>query len=222
MSCGRNYLFLLQERWTVSQKDQTAWVAQEAATLTSNMKPREQIRVWWCLVHHVFWITKGLAGCVLREVDWVQFLHFICVTPSAFQSLQWSWFISRSYQQVPTWITWGLKLEGNSLRLRSKLDMRKGCHGCLRCRAQWVCHLCASDCGHPLQPSGSPYWKAGLTLKVLGADVAELSPTMEKFLLKSEIPQYMPQRGEREMSGKSRQKLSLSAGRAHEVITKAV
>lgn len=58
--------------------------------------------------------------------------------------------------------------------------------------------------------------------QVLGADVAELSPTMEKFLLKSEIPQYMPQRGEREMSGKSRQKLSLSAGRAHEVITKAV
>lgn len=53
----------------------------------------------------------------------------------------------------------------------------------------------ASDPGHPLQLSGSLLkgWACFAGAQVLGANAAELLPRIKKFLIKSEIPQYMPQ-----------------------------
>lgn len=128
------------------------------------------------------------------------------------------------YQQDPTWITWHLKngewefsqakeQTGYEKRLPWMSQVQSTLSLQLLCIRPWA-SIAA------LWQSLLKGWACLAGAQILGANVAELSPRMKKFLTKSEIPQYKPQWGEREISRKNRQKLPLSTGRAHKIIMK--
>lgn len=81
-------------------------------------------------------------------------------------------------------------MSGNSPRLRSKLDVRKGCHEG-RVSLQLMCIRSWTSITVLWQPLMKG-WNYRAGAQVLGADVAELSPRIKKLKIKPEIPQNLP------------------------------